>query len=199
MKKYRFFIDIGKEEKWLNEMARKGYDIVSKDAFGGYSFQTKEPQDTNVRIDYRLFKNNTDFQDYRMLFQDSGWNHIAGNKNSGTQYFKMVDTNAVEDIFSDNASKAGRYKRLSNMWLSLFIVFLPLMYLFIHAGFIDVNAMLNPKLLYYTPGLWEKTGMDFWGSFLFETPFALMRGFLWLAFPATVLLYLYSSVKCYSL
>ncbi len=28
-------------------------------------------------------------------------------------------------------------------------------------GSINVNLILNPKLLYYTPGLWERTGVPF--------------------------------------
>lgn len=46
-----------------------------------------------------------------------------------------------------------------------------------------------------TPGLWEKAGSDFWLSFLFETPFALMRGFLWLIFPVNIMLFLYYAIR----
>ncbi|GMQ59403.1 hypothetical protein AN1V17_38000 [Vallitalea sediminicola] len=45
---------------------------------------------------------------------------------------------------------------------------------------VDINALLHPKLLYYTPGLWERSGTAFWKGFLIETPMVLLRGFVWL-------------------
>jgi hypothetical protein len=54
-----------------------------------------------------------------MLFKDSGWEHICGNRSCGAQYFKRIDESSDSDIFSDLSSKAGRYKRLSNVWMSL--------------------------------------------------------------------------------
>lgn len=52
----------------------------------GYKFGSMEPEDVTVRIDYRIFKSKEDFVDYCTLFEDSGWKHLAGNKNSGVQY-----------------------------------------------------------------------------------------------------------------
>lgn len=51
---------------------------------------------------------------------------------------------------------------------------------YISNGSININLILNPKLLYYTPGLWERTGEAFWGGLLFETPFALGRSAVFL-------------------
>ncbi len=56
------------------------------------------------------------------------------------------------------------------------------------------RAFLDPGPLYQTPGLWEKTGTDFRGAFLFETPFALLRGLPLLIFPAMVILAFVSAV-----
>lgn len=193
MRKLKFFIDYGKEEKWLNYMAKQGYELI--DSTFGYKFKAVKPQKSNIRIDYRTFKKNNDFIDYCTMFEDSGWKHIAGNKWSGTQYFKKIRQGGSDDIFSDSSSKAGRYKRLANMWLTLAITYLPIMLVLISSGSIDVNAMLNPKLLYYTPGLWQMSGSEFWSAFLFETPFALLRGFSWMLFPLIVVLYISFGLK----
>jgi hypothetical protein len=78
--------------------------------------------------------------------------------------------------------------------------FLPLLVVFYLVDIIDFKAFINPKELYLTPGLWDKTGISFWFSFLFETPFALMRGFAWSFMPLTIILYLlfgYRSNKLY--
>jgi hypothetical protein len=141
-------------------------------------------------MDYRSFKSNEDYRDYLALFQDSGWEHIAGSRHSGSQYFKRTEENGDTEIFSDTASKASRYKRYSHMWLSLAITYIPILIALIVTKAVDVTAFLNPKLLYYTPGLWERTGAAFWKAFWFETPFAVMRGFFWLLFPALIILYI---------
>ena len=179
--RFKWFINYDKEEKWLESMAEQGYHL--ENPFFGYTFRCGQPEQTIIKIDYRTFKNNNDFLDYRTLFEDSGWKHIAGTKYNGAQYFKKIknsgdDDNVDEDIFSDSSSRAGRYKRISHMWLYMAVtymaIFLP-MTLNFNFGFANI---LNFKELYLTPGLWEMTGFKFWRQFLFETPFALGRGFM---------------------
>ncbi len=187
MKKYRFYLDLENEEKWLAEMARQGWGLSRKTVFG-YEFKQIRPQDVVIRIDYRSFNTPADFEDYRMLFKDSGWEHIAGTKSSGTQYFKKTDKEGEPRIFSDTASKAARYRRLSSLWLSLALAYLPLLVSLIYSGTVDPFAFLNPRLLYYTPGLWDMTGESFLDAFLFETPFAVLRGLSSLLFPALMCL-----------
>jgi hypothetical protein len=81
--------------------------------------------------------------------------------NSGTQYFKRVNENGDTDIFSDTPSKAARYKRLSNMWLTTAISYFPIFIALILTKAINITAFLNPRELYYTPGLWERLGYIF--------------------------------------
>lgn len=50
MRKFKYFIDFDKEEKWLNEMAKQGYQL--KDKSFGYKFRRAEPEDTTIRVDY---------------------------------------------------------------------------------------------------------------------------------------------------
>lgn len=196
MKKFKlFFINIEKEEKWLNDMLKSGWLICGRKM--NYEFCRTEEADSLIRIDYRTFKNREEFDEYRTLFYDSGWQHMAGSKNSGTQYFRRMRGNSEEHIFSDTASKAGRYKRLSDMWLMLAIIYIPIIVVFLQSGAVQADAVLNPKLLYYTPGLWEMSGAEFWQKFLFETPFALFRGFIWLLLPAIVIFYIVFAVKAH--
>jgi hypothetical protein len=194
VKKYRFYLDLENEEKWLTEMAKQGLGLSRKTVFG-YEFRQIPPQDTVIRIDYRNFNTPADFEDYRMLFKDSGWEHVAGTKSSGIQYFKKVSTKGDAEIFSDTTSKAARYRRLSSLWLSLALAYVPLLISLIYSGIVDPSAFLNPKLLYYTPGLWDMTGQSFLNAFLFETPFAIIRGLSWFIFPASICLCIASTVK----
>jgi hypothetical protein len=124
MRKIKFFTNFDKEEKWLNEMAKQGYQFKNKSV--GYEFQPSKPENAVIKMDYRTFKKQEDFQDYCALFEDSGWKHIAGSKSSGYQYFKKAGEHGSADIFSDVDSKAGRYKRISDMWISLASAFIPI-------------------------------------------------------------------------
>lgn len=193
MRKFKFFLDFDKEEQWLNEMANAGYQLENKGF--GYTFRQAEPDDTTIKIDYRQFTKKEDFIDYLTLFEDSGWEHIAGYKGSGTQYFRKVEGNSDEDIFSDKLSKAAKYKRLSDMYIQMAITFIPLFAVLISTDLIDINALFNLKLLYLTEGLWERSGSDFWKAFIFETPFALFRLMSWLFIPAMIITHLYCSFK----
>ena len=161
----------------------------------GYQFKRGKPETATIKIDFRKFRRKEDFIDYCTLFEDSGWKHLAGSKSSGMQYLKKLDDSAGDDIFSDTNSKAGRYKRYAKMCFELAMSFLPLLLVFYLSDIISFKGFINPKELYFTPGLWDKEGISFWFSFLFETPFALMRGFAWSFIPLTIVLYLFFGYK----
>lgn len=194
MKKYKIFFNFEKEEKWLNDMSQAGYQLIKRSPFVGYFFK-EDKKDMVIKMDYRVFNHKTDFKDYVTLFEDSGWKHITGSQYSGSQYFMKVDNEASVDIFSDQVSKAGRYKRLSDMWLLSFLIYIPIFIALLASDSIQLDELLHPKSLYYTEGLWDKTGFEFIGAFLFETPFALMRGFFWLLIPLLMVLYLFFAFK----
>lgn len=173
MRMLRWFTNFDKEERWLNQMAAQGYHFTHKEALGLYVFVEGAPCEQNYRIDFRHFSNKKDYQDYINLFEDSGWRFVYGKRSEGVQYFVPKLGMDADDIFSDALSKAGRYNRLAQQYMTLSIPFISL--------FIVLYTTGNFKYLgfeYYTPGLWEKTGLSFIWSFLFETPFVIMRGTL---------------------
>lgn len=92
-------------------------------------------------------------------------------------------------------SRAGKYKRLSKTFLELAICYLPLLILFMFNNTVNIGAVINPRELYFTPGLWDKQGAAFLGSFLFETPFALMRGIAGLFIPVMIGMFFVCSYK----
>ena len=197
MKKCKFFLSYEKEEKWLEYMASQGYQLKKKGYT--YMFESAPPAQANIRIDYRKFKKQRDFEDYCSSFQKSGWRHIAGTKKSGTQYFTGTSANINKDIFSGTALRAGRYKRLSDMFLSNFVIFFVL---FIGMGSTEalrIDGLLNPKSLYYTSGLWDMSGSDFWRHFLFETPFAILRGSIGIIWILFILSYAFFGIRSWVL
>lgn len=199
MKLHKHFIDFAKEEQWLSRMAQNGYAFNGVNSFNRYFFNKIEPNYYNYKIDYRMFRNADDYKDYCTLFDDCGWKHISGSKSSGKQYFVQIDPNASTDIFSDSASKASRYRRLSKYWLSLSSVSSIYFITFLQLNKIDVNNFINIKSLYLTPGLWERSGFWFWFGLLFETPFVILRNFMWLIFLIVLMIFLYYTCKSYYL
>jgi len=195
MRIFKIFVDMDKEEKYLNDMAKKGYLLEKYSSLGIYTFIKVEPKDLHYKIDYRMFKNESKFEQYKVLFEDTGWVHICGTKYSGGQFFLPSSNNLdSSDIFSDAESKAARYKIFVNECLLGFTI--TLMY------FIVVLSSYGFKLSdvgYLTPGLWEKTGADFWTSFLFETPFAILRFLPFMFFTVATVVYGYWAYKAYKL
>lgn len=193
MIKHRFFINrIDKEEAWVENYRRQGYRLENvKVSTGRYEFIRSEVQGTipKVRIDYRVFNKWDQYEDYLTLFEDCGWKHIGGTKTSGVQYFEQTVPSADDEIFSDSISKAERYKRIAYMWFHFSIMYIPMAVALQTTGAFDFKKILHLKDLYYTPGLWNMEGVHFWRAFLFETPFAVIRGFGGFLFLLLILMY----------
>lgn len=172
MKKFKIFKDFKKEEQFLNEMAKKGYQLVKYNSLGIYTFKPAEPKNLNYKIDYRIFSKKSDFEEYCTLFKDAGWEHVCGKYQSGTHYFLSNSEKTKNgDIFSDEESQLERYKRFSaQCFVSLT---LSIVYFYILApnnwSFFDIRSW------YFADNLWEMTGSMFWKAFLFETPFVILR------------------------
>lgn len=199
MHKFKSFINLDKEEAWLSDMSAEGWYFRKRNSLNRYTFTQGEKKRYTYKIDYRDFKSQADYLDYLSLFADSGWIHIAGTRWSGLQYFTPVEAGANKELFSNTADKAGRYKRMSSIWLFTFFAFATLFLVQVFTGWVDLSFILRPAELYYTPGLWDMTGWSFWRAFLFETPFALMRGFAWIIVLLALCLYIYYIIRIWQL
>jgi len=170
MRIYKAFVDFEKEEQYLNNMAKQGYAFKKCSVIGMYYFANDEKKDLNYRIDFRTFKKKEDFEEYILLFEDFGWKHVDGTKNSGSQYFLSMDSHANNEIFSSKESFAARHKSLYEICSMTFITMA--MYVFV---ILMTNDFKLSNLGFLTPGIWEKTGADLVRSVLFEFPFVFMR------------------------
>jgi len=98
-----------KEEKWLEQMAEKGWRLVSV-APCVYKFQRSESEKVVFRLDYKM-SSDKDYQEYLMLFKDAGWELFATFSN--WHYFKIKPENKeVPEIYNSSKSKAQKYRRL---------------------------------------------------------------------------------------
>lgn len=169
MKQFKMYIDLHKEEEYLNQMVNKGWVFKKRSMFSRYHFE-KSTQQICYKVDYRLFKNKSDFNGYVALFEDAGFQHISGVYYSGHQYFASTSQETSQEIFSDKESKTQRYKRLQRNCVSQLLCLI----LYMIGVYISVDLNLS-NLFFLTPGLWEMEGVKFWTSFWFEFPFMLLR------------------------
>jgi hypothetical protein len=173
VKALRTFINFDNEEAWLNQMANEG-QLLRKAGFL-YSFDRVEPGTATVRVDYRQQMTRDNFEDYRTLFSDAGWVHLAGSRSGGPQYFATFSGSADADIFSETASKAQRYRQAITMGAALLLPLIVVIIALASVGSITLDSFISPRDWYLTQGLWQMGGWEFVRAFLFETPFVVLR------------------------
>lgn len=183
MKVFKVFYKFETEERFLNNMLEKGWLFTNRSFFGFYHFEKATSSDGKIRIDYRIFKNKNEYEDYRNMFLDFGWINIKGNAYNGKQYFISKNSDVDATLFSTKQSAQDRYKRM----LTLSIIYTFLFFIYFYTS---LNNYHTSQIEYgrnwfgfYTPGLWEKTGFEFIFAFLFELPLALLRTLPILLFP----------------
>jgi hypothetical protein len=171
-------------------MAKNGHVFKSCSVFGIYTFADEKPQCLSYKIDYKLFTQKSDYISYLALFEDAGWQHVWGTKNSGNHYFLPKNGQLDTEIFSDSESANRRYKtffQICTTNLSLWAVYCTTL--------MSINDFSFSNFGFLTPGLWDKVGVEFWKSFLFELPFVVGRVGLWVILLAMGILYGYWAMK----
>lgn len=157
-------------------MLQKGWQLKRVNAFNLYTFEKTLNKEQIFRLDCQSFESEQKFQEYKTFFEDFGWVHVGGSRFSTLQYW-LNPTNKDDSLFSDHSSIKYYFQRLSKIYgayacFALFITF---------CVFQNSAQFTSLKDAYYTPGLWDKNGFDFWSAFFFETPFAITRfGSPWL-------------------
>ena len=85
--KLKFIQPVASEDsrRKVYAITSEGLEILrlTRKTMFGYEFEPTKPDHAKIKVDYRTFKKQEDFEDYCALFEDSGWEHIAGTKSSG--------------------------------------------------------------------------------------------------------------------
>ena len=66
MKKVRLYLDFDKEEKWLQSMAKQGWQLQS--VCFTYTFKKSLPDSEPIRMDFHIFNSTSRYQYYLALF-----------------------------------------------------------------------------------------------------------------------------------
>ncbi len=107
------------EEKWLNEMASKGW-LLERYVFCYYIFYKSQPKEYIYKLDYKRIKYGED-NEYLQLFRDAGWEYVDNFMN--WHYFRSEkDKSSLPDIYSDNDSKIHKYKRVLRLLLPITLI-----------------------------------------------------------------------------
>lgn len=97
------------EEKWLEEMAAKGWMVESVLPFF-YGFRKCAPNPLAIRLDYKNSWDK-DYQEYLATFSDAGWTLLTTFGN--WHYFSINAQNEIApEIYNSNRTKALKYRRL---------------------------------------------------------------------------------------
>ncbi len=111
------------EQEYLRNMHRQGWKFNRIKYIFLYEFIRCEPEDVVYQLDYNLdgLKHKTE---YIQLFTDCGWQHIGDYFDYSYFSKPLVEMNAEEEIFNDDASKLEMLKRIiKGRLLPLLIIF----------------------------------------------------------------------------
>jgi len=168
MKKFRIIVDMTQEEQYLKGMAEQGWGLVNYTVSNVYTFETITPKAKKYKIDYRIFKKKNDYLEYLILFEDSGWKHISGKKESGFHFFLPKENqNQDLDIFSSVSSSNDRYKRLYSHATAFGLLML--------TYFIILKPTFELPTWYLDPSLWEYKGIQLFGIIVVQTFFLVLK------------------------
>lgn len=141
------------EEQWLNELAQSGWRLVDygKEELSDnrYEFQVDlEAKHMRYNIDYRTLKNKEEFEDYKEIFRETGWELISKNH----QYIKHIFISSEgHDIFSDQLSLIDRERRRRNTIRLYVIIFsIAAIITLIAKLFLFPHEFLNVLIIFYT-------------------------------------------------
>ena len=108
--KWFWLWDFDKEEKWLNEMAAKGFVLVSV-GYARYDFEDCAPGEYNIRLEMlKNTINHPESQNYIRFLEETGVEHV-GSIFRWIYFRKKADT-APFDLFSDIDSRINHLNRV---------------------------------------------------------------------------------------
>lgn len=101
-----------KEENYLREQHKNGWELVEVSFPGLYHFRRCDPKDVVYQLDYNP-ASVSQSEEYIQMFRDCGWEYIQNF--AGYSYFRKAASEmngAEEEIFCDDASRLDMMKRV---------------------------------------------------------------------------------------
>lgn len=171
---FRFFTipEWKKEEKYLSEQHKNGWEFVSVNFMGFYHFKKCEPKDVVYQLDYNP-DSVTQKNEYIQMFRDCGWEYLQNYV--GYSYFRKPASEMdgeEEEIFCDDASRLDMMKRVFRQRMTpliciFFLIIIPQiiiqsqMDMFVNHVLFVIFCILFGLYL----GLFVVVGFQFWKYF----------------------------------
>ncbi|GGE71954.1 DUF2812 domain-containing protein [Priestia taiwanensis] len=123
------FNSFTQEEQWLQSMLDEGWvlkgysaDDIDSCQYVFAPIQQQKQRNYTYKVDYRIFSKKDEFEEYRNLFEDTGWTLLS----EGIMYTKHIFYTDIQNntrhIFSDLESYKEREKRrMSNARIDILI------------------------------------------------------------------------------
>ncbi|MDD7793180.1 DUF2812 domain-containing protein [Clostridium sp. 'White wine YQ'] len=141
----KLFWDYEREEKWLNEMAAKGYNFLSFSFPGKYVFEEGVPGEYTYRIELLKSKpQSTESNDYISFMEENEIECV--NTYFRWAYFRSRNKDELANLYSDNESKIQHYSKVFRLTLTLWALnFSSFVYNLIigYVVYIDRGFMIN--------------------------------------------------------
>ncbi len=113
-----------KEEKYLREQHKNGWEFIGLNGLGLYHFQKCEPKDVVYQLDYNP-DSTSQKSEYIQMFSDCGWEYLQNY--AGYSYFRKAASEmdgTEEEIFCDDASRLDMMKRVfTGRMIPLLVIF----------------------------------------------------------------------------
>ena len=139
MIKFRLYYDKDEEEKFLNKMSQRGYEL-KKFFCGFFTFEKEEENGFTYRIDHVGGKSAEELEDYMEIIREAGailvlrWGPWIILKKKGEF-----------ELYTDQSSKIKLYTRIRNMFIYFLIIE-------VGCAFSEINAFLaskNPIFIFF--------------------------------------------------
>ena len=118
--KFRFFLDYEKEEKWVNEMANKGWHLADFH-IGYYKFEKGAPGQYIYRNEMLIhLKTKEQMNDYLEFLNQTGVELVK--KRGLWAYFRKEAADGPFTLYSDTSSKLAYLNRIFLLFFFLFLL-----------------------------------------------------------------------------
>ncbi|MEA0552394.1 DUF2812 domain-containing protein [Lysinibacillus irui] len=111
---YRFFIDYEKEERWVNDMADRGWNL-KKTMVGYFVFEKGTPGQYFYRNEFVNRKSKDYFEFLNMM------NIECVSKFGGWAYYRKLQSEGPFEIFTDATSKINYIKSMNRIFILLLL------------------------------------------------------------------------------
>lgn len=109
----KLFVNFEKEEKWLNEMASKGLNLLYY-TFPNYIFEDGNPGEYIYRLELLEHSaNHPESRAYIKFMEETGVEFVASHLS--WVYFRKKASEGSFDLYSDRDSKIRHYKRAASL------------------------------------------------------------------------------------